>query len=75
MAIPAAIASVTAVASSSAENSRRPVLLGEVEVAVDLAPHPHGHTEERGHRGMPAREPVAVRTVRNVGQAQTASPR
>ncbi len=38
-----------------------PLLVGEIEIAVDLVAHPDRHTEERGHRGVVRREAKALR--------------
>lgn len=46
------------------------VLVGEVQIPVHLAADPHGHAQKRRHRRMTARKSVAVRALRQVGQAQ-----
>ena len=45
------------------------LLVGEVEVAVDLVANPDRHAEERSHRRVLRREPVGVRMRRHVVQA------
>ena len=70
MAMPAAPARATASPSSSSENSAAVLLLGEVQVAEHLVAHPDRHTEERPHRRVVGREPVAVGMARQVGQPQ-----
>ena len=44
-------------------------LVAEVEVAEHLVAHPHRHTEERAHRRVVGREPVAVGVLPEVGEA------
>jgi hypothetical protein len=50
------------------EHVGRP-LVGQVQVAEDLAPHPDGHPEERAHRRVVRREAVAVGVGGQVGEA------
>ena len=45
-------------------------LVGEVQVAEHLVAHPHGHAQERSHRGVVSGKAEAVRVLPQVGQAQ-----
>ena len=46
------------------------LLVGQVQIPVDLAVDPHGHPEERGHGGVARRDPVTVGAVCDVAQPQ-----
>ena len=70
MATPAAAASPTASSSSTSLNSAAGRLVGEVEVAEDLAADQDRHPEERLHRRVVRREPEAVGVRVEVGEAQ-----
>ena len=48
----------------------RALLLGQVEVAEHLVPDPDGHAQERPHRWVVRREPVAVGVGVEVGEPQ-----
>ena len=48
------------------------LLLGQVEVAVDLVPDPHRDAEEAAHRRMPGREAARLGAGRDVRQPQRA---
>ncbi|MGC4116670.1 MAG: hypothetical protein QM765_19305 [Myxococcales bacterium] len=47
-----------------------PLLVGQVEVAEDLVPHPQRHAEERPHAGVVGGEAGGARVGREVGDAQ-----
>ncbi len=48
------------------------LFLGQVEVAVDLVPDPHGNAEEAAHGRMPGREAARLGAGRDVRQPQRA---
>ena len=47
----------------------RALLVGQVEIAVDLVPDAHRHPQERGHRRVARRKPVATRMLFDVIEA------
>ena len=73
IATPACVASTTSAASSSSVNSERPVLLGEVDVAEDLAEGLDRRSEERVHRRVVRREAGRPRVGADLGDAHRSS--
>ena len=67
IAIAAQAARITTDSSSSASNSSPPCLLGQVEVAPDLAAHDDRHAEEARHRRMAGRKAVGLRVIADAG--------
>ena len=74
MAMPAASANASARASSSSVKLGRPLLVGQVEVAVDVVAHLHRDAEERRHRWMVGRKSVAAGVFFEVDEPQRAAP-
>ena len=70
MAMPAASARASASASSSSLNSGRTLLVGQVEVAVDVVPDTHRDPQERRHRRVTGRKPVAARVLFEMVEAK-----
>ena len=68
MAMPAAAARATTSSSSTSVNTSPPALSRQVEVAEHLVADPDRHAEERAHRRVVRREPVAVGVLAEVGQ-------